>query len=397
MGTTIAYLTLADNLSGGNLRALQIAKWLRNKDDIVFAIPADKLKVLRGAVEVNFPELLPVLDSFYPLPVSSYALSGALSHYRFASKLVESAGQALKPEMLYFAHENLFVLSALRLSGVKWTALLQQVPAIYNLLTDYSGPSSLRENYRLIMDADLSTIGAWKAYAKIQLLRWVLNGRKILGISRSIVEDLGKLGVKADVRVPYPQNAAEGCRFVGRRERDLDLLYSTRAVTEKGIFDFLKMAQAVRIKAPGVRMAASGATRPGEKSIIERLSKEAGVEAHFDVPREELMELRSRARLMVYPSRFDMFSLAVMETLKCGTPVLAYNIPAIKYNYPEEAVHIVPFRDIASLANESLRLLDSDDELQRMSQAGLRYSEGFTWEAAAGAEYKQLKCILEGD
>uniref|UniRef100_UPI00322008B7 hypothetical protein n=1 Tax=Thermogutta sp. TaxID=1962930 RepID=UPI00322008B7 len=232
----IAYLTLADNLSGGNLRVLQIARQLRNKNDVTFAVPADKLNKLRGEIENYFPELLSVVENFHPLPVNSYALSGALDYYRFASKLVESALQTLRPDMIYFAHENLFVISALRLSGAKWSALFQLVPAVYNLVTDYRGPSSLRENYRLIMDADLSAIGGWKIYAKVLLLRWALGDKKVLSVSRSIAEDLRRLGVRADVRIPRPQNAAEDCRSGPARGRDIDVLFSTRAVREKGVF-----------------------------------------------------------------------------------------------------------------------------------------------------------------
>ncbi|MGC8696486.1 MAG: glycosyltransferase family 4 protein [Conexivisphaera sp.] len=393
----IAYLTLADNLSGGNLRVLQIAKQLRNKNDVTFTIPADKLNKLRGEIENNFPELLSVVENFHPLPVNSYALSGALDHYRFASKLVESALQTLRPDMIYFAHENLFVMSALRLGGAKWSALFQLVPAVYNLVTDYRGPSSLRENYRLIMDADLSAIGGWKIYAKVLLLRWALGDKKVLSVSRSIAEDLRRLGVRADVRIPRPQNAAEDCRPGPARGRDIDVLFSTRAVREKGVFDFLEIARLLKARAPWIRITISGATRPEERSIIYKLATEAGVETRLDVPRDELMELRSKAKLILYPSRFDAFPLAVMEALKCGTPVLAYDIPAIKYNYPEEAVRTVPFRDVFSMADEALRLLGSEDYLRRMGQTGLMYSEGFTWEAVANAEYRELMRILEDE
>lgn len=76
------------------------------------------------------------------------------------------------------------------------------------------------------------------------------------------------------------------------------------------------------------------------------------------VEREKLNSIVSKARLLLYPSHVDGFSLVVLEALALGTPVVAYDIPAITSVYGMlNAVRIVREFDVASMANEALKVL----------------------------------------
>jgi len=51
------------------------------------------------------------------------------------------------------------------------------------------------------------------------------------------------------------------------------------------------------------------------------------------ISREERFRIVREARLMLYPSHIDAFSYAVAESLLLGTPIVAYDIPAIDIYY----------------------------------------------------------------
>lgn len=80
------------------------------------------------------------------------------------------------------------------------------------------------------------------------------------------------------------------------------------------------------------------------------------------VEREELNSIVSKARLLLYPSHVDGFSLVVLEALALGTPVVAYDIPAITSVYGMlNAVRIVREFNVASMANEALKVLSLNE------------------------------------
>ncbi|MBB5253519.1 glycosyltransferase family 4 protein [Sulfurisphaera ohwakuensis] len=84
------------------------------------------------------------------------------------------------------------------------------------------------------------------------------------------------------------------------------------------------------------------------------------------VERRKLYEIVSRAKLFIYPSHVDGFSLVVLESLALGTPVVAYDIPAIRTVYKGlNAVRIVREFDKESMAKESLSILSmSEGEIE---------------------------------
>ena len=76
------------------------------------------------------------------------------------------------------------------------------------------------------------------------------------------------------------------------------------------------------------------------------------------VEREKLNSIVSKARLLLYPSHVDGFSLVVLEALALGTPVVTYDIPAMISVYGTlNAVRIVREFDVASMAKEALKVL----------------------------------------
>lgn len=62
--------------------------------------------------------------------------------------------------------------------------------------------------------------------------------------------------------------------------------------------------------------------------------------------------------MMLYPSHMDSFPYAVLEALYLNTPVVAYNIPALKIYYENiEGITLVKESDIETLIQESIEII----------------------------------------
>lgn len=99
------------------------------------------------------------------------------------------------------------------------------------------------------------------------------------------------------------------------------LLYAGRLSKEKGVFDLPAVFSMVSEYIPEARMVIAG-TGPAEAELKSLMPG-----AHFTgwVDHDDLPGLYCSADLLLLPSRFDTFSCVVLESLSCGTPVIAYN------------------------------------------------------------------------
>lgn len=101
---------------------------------------------------------------------------------------------------------------------------------------------------------------------------------------------------------------------------DKALLFAGRLSQEKGVMEIPEIVSRVKVKVPGLKMVIAG-RGPAEEDLRKALP-----EAIFLgwVDHEELPVIYSAADLLILPSKFDTFSVAVLESLSCGLPVAAY-------------------------------------------------------------------------
>jgi alpha-1,3-rhamnosyl/mannosyltransferase len=97
---------------------------------------------------------------------------------------------------------------------------------------------------------------------------------------------------------------------------------------------------------------------------------------------DDLRALYSSCKLFVYPSLYEGFGLPPLEAMACGAPVVASQIAASVETLNGNACFFEP-SDADALANAIGRLLESPDELHRMSAAGLEHAARFSWEKTA--------------
>src|SRR5207247_3005239 len=100
------------------------------------------------------------------------------------------------------------------------------------------------------------------------------------------------------------------------------------------------------------------------------------------VDRERLRDLYRRARVFVYPSRYEGFGIPPLEAMACGAPVIATRTGAIP-EYADGAALLVEPGDRDALRVALMRVL-SDRELRRELRArGAERARHYRWDRSA--------------
>jgi len=159
------------------------------------------------------------------------------------------------------------------------------------------------------------------------------------------------------------------------------LLVVGRLVPYKGV-DVLLRALASMTGAPPLLVAGDGPERPRLVALARRL----GVDARFlgRVPDEELPALYRAARLTVLPSinRQEAFGITLIESMACGTPVVASRLPGVAEVASLAGVLAEP-GDPASLA-AALEQALRNDELPRGPALARAVAARYAWPVVAG-------------
>jgi alpha-1,3-rhamnosyl/mannosyltransferase len=100
------------------------------------------------------------------------------------------------------------------------------------------------------------------------------------------------------------------------------------------------------------------------------------------VPQEDLVAFYNRAEVLLYPSLYEGFGFPPLESMACGTPVIASRRGAI----PEvigDAALLLDELTPEGLADAVCRLLDDHHLREGLIRKGLRRSTSFRWRRSA--------------
>lgn len=104
----------------------------------------------------------------------------------------------------------------------------------------------------------------------------------------------------------------------------------------------------------------------------------------------EKAALLAGAELFVFPSLYEGFGIPPLEAMACGTSVIVSNVDALLEAVGECAA-VFCSGDAVDLGSKMRQLLDNKEERERMSEAGISWAKGHTWELAG----MRLATILE--
>ena len=181
-----------------------------------------------------------------------------------------------------------------------------------------------------------------------------------------IAPRLGLISLSYNQRRPHPTlpwaancpNAIDPSRFPFTRERGDYLLFLGRMGHEKGCHHAIAVARATGLP---LKIAAK-CREPGERAYFAEFVEPNlghGIEYLGEVGHDEKVELLRHARVTVFPVDWEEpFGLVMIESLACGTPVVATrrgSVPEV-VEHGRTGIVVAHHRDMAAAVAEADRI-----------------------------------------
>lgn len=221
--------------------------------------------------------------------------------------------------------------------------------------------------------------------------------------SRALMDQVRQLGVTPR-RARVVPNAIDHELFrpiekrIARELTGLDasegpvLLYAGRVTEYKGAGDLLEAFPRIRHAHPDAQLVMVGPwgldTPAPERS--------SGVLTCGGVSADTMPAWFSAATLTIVPSRYEGFGLVALESLACGTPVVASHTGGLPEVVPPGAGMLVPPRSPAALADAVNAALSDPEALSRMAAEARASAARFSWDATAQGFLGVYREILGG-
>lgn len=109
---------------------------------------------------------------------------------------------------------------------------------------------------------------------------------------------------------------------------------------------------------------------------------------------EDLSALYSSCSAFIYPSLYEGFGLPPLEAMACGAPVITSRIPSIMEVVGQAALLFEP-TDTEALAESIIKLLEDEDERERLRAAAIERAAAFTWEKTAAQTFEIYRQAIE--
>jgi len=260
----------------------------------------------------------------------------------------------------------------------------------------------------VVVSARGSDINLYKEFPLIRrLLQYTLGkADRVIAVCQALKNEMIRLGVPPEKVAVIPNGVAPGkfypipknkARNRLRLPVDRKLILSVGELIPRKGFDLL--IQAVKLlsnecrrETPHLVIIGEGRMRQKLKRLISSLHLEESVYLVGAIPHEELHLWYSAADLFCLASSREGWPNVVMESLACGTPVVATSVWGTPEIIQSDRVGILTKRSPREIAaNISLALSKSwqADEL-------VEYTSEHTWERVARSVFHEFKLVLDG-
>lgn len=125
--------------------------------------------------------------------------------------------------------------------------------------------------------------------------------------------------------------------------------------------------------------------RPGSTSLLVRLARKKGVSLTVfqAVPTSRLRQIYNQSKLSLAVAHLEPFGLSVVESLACGTPVVAINEAGYREIVSDLKTGLLVPRDPGKVAQALEFLLEKDQQRLKMGKFGLSdVTKRFSWDKA---------------
>lgn len=252
-------------------------------------------------------------------------------------------------------------------------------------------------NKPVVVSARGSDINRYQEFPVIRrFLQYTLQqAHAVVAVSQALKISMEKLGVSEE-KITVVPNGVDGEKFFPMPQGEARLrvglpaerrvVLSVGHLTENKGFDLtVKAIQIMKERLDGERLLlviiGEGVFRRPLESLIVSLKLQDCVRLVGDVPHQDLAPWYSAADVFCLASRKEGWPNVLLESLACGTPVVATAVGGIPEIIATDQVGVLVDRDEVSLARGLERALDRQWDKEAIGHYAAQYS----WDRAASS------------
>lgn len=180
-----------------------------------------------------------------------------------------------------------------------------------------------------------------------------------------------------------------------RREGDF-LLFVSRLQRSKGTLEVVRVFSRILRQFPRLRLVVVG-DGPGREQMeneARRLSVRERTAFMGTLHPTEIWQYYARARVLLFPSRSEVFPLVPLEAIATGCPVIASDLPGVTESTGGYAL-LVPPDDLDLWTTKTVEVLDDVQKRKAAVDAGRAWARGHTWAKVAELYERELLLARE--
>jgi len=163
----------------------------------------------------------------------------------------------------------------------------------------------------------------------------------------------------------------------------VELLHVGSAIPRKRIDVLLRILKGVHQELPNVRLIrVGGPFTPAQKANVDYPGLRESIRIVSSLTSFELASVYRRAALTLLPSESEGFGLPIIESIACGTPVVASDLASTR-EAGGPAAEYCPVADVSAWVDTVVRLLRERAEepagWAERRRAGLAWAAKFSW------------------
>ncbi len=175
------------------------------------------------------------------------------------------------------------------------------------------------------------------------------------------------------------------------KPKKYDLAWMGRFQSLKGLSQIFEIVKSLKINNKDIKiLVIGGGDIIEEKKFINRIRNEDftnNIVYKGFIHGKDRFEYLKEAKLFLMTSMYESFGLVNVEAMKCGLPVVAYNLPV--YDVFKMGMIKVTLLDSKKMSEEISRLLNDEVEYTHIRDEALMFSVNFSWKKT-GEELHQL-------
>ncbi|MCD6577733.1 MAG: glycosyltransferase [Anaerolineaceae bacterium] len=112
---------------------------------------------------------------------------------------------------------------------------------------------------------------------------------------------------------------------------------------------------------------------------------------------DSLQYYYSAAEMLVMPSNYESFGMVALESMACGTPVIATQVGGLQHLVQDQRTGFVIPNDNPNALEEKITLLICKPELkEKMSQNSISYAQSFSWNTITKTIIEIFEATIKG-